>query len=427
MRHLVLLGLLASLLLSQAVEIDDLMAPFVQQMAETRARYSVVCGKFRGDEIMFTGKCALLKPNFLELLDRIPKEILEFDPEKNVDDLLRAFLPRMFVFFNDKYPKYRGNLTTFFGIMNELGNKMKTGTSNVDMIEVDAAFENSGLWKAKQELIDEKAVLVTATSNLSFEEQNAALANYKCDTDSLFCTYTDIVFGIVDTKNWNTLKISQVLSKGVNNSIEYLSDPFLIVEYERIYGLLGDLETKGTAEVKVSRIQSFLKETKYWRSIVKVFETENYAPPTDPTTTTKTTRTTTQREKVIPKVAVSSEWYITVPTVVFVLGIIIAVALFFTTQSNAASRNQVVANKPRESPPQRLQPAQLSKPAPAMPDYRQQQYQQQQQDEIEMKPRLTSAERSHLAGKNRPSERRQPPPYNENRQPGQASENEVQF
>ena len=94
------------------IDIDDLMAPSADQLPEARARYSVVCGKFRGDEIMFTGKCNLVKPNFLKLLDRIPKEILAFDPEKNVDDLLRAFLPRMFVFFNDKYPKYRGNLTS---------------------------------------------------------------------------------------------------------------------------------------------------------------------------------------------------------------------------------------------------------------------------------------------------------------------------
>ena len=111
--------LVASLLVAaaQAVridegDIDDLMAVPLDQAPATRARYSTVCGRFRGDEIMFTGKCYLLKPNFIDLLQKIPKQILEFDPEKNVDELLRAFLPRMFVFFNDKYPMYRVNLTS---------------------------------------------------------------------------------------------------------------------------------------------------------------------------------------------------------------------------------------------------------------------------------------------------------------------------
>ena len=124
------------------------------------------------------------------------------------------------------------------------------------------------------------------------------------------------------------------------------------------------------------------------------------------------------------KVAVPSAWYISVPTIVFVLGIIIAAVLFFTAKSNG-SRNQVVANKPKESqPPQPLQPAQLAKPA-RIPDYNQQA--QQQQPPIEMKPRLTSAERSYLSTSNpRTSGTRSPPAY-ASRQPRQTNENEVQF
>ena len=95
------------------IDVDGLMAGQEDSKLspEARARYSLVCGRFRGDEIMFTGGCYLLKPNFLGYLNSIPKEILEFDPEKNVDDLLRAFLPRMFVYFGEAYPQYRANLT----------------------------------------------------------------------------------------------------------------------------------------------------------------------------------------------------------------------------------------------------------------------------------------------------------------------------